>query len=90
VLKTARLFSPRPSQIPHTYPDRKRFILVSAAAESYFNKLLDLRRAFVEHQPVHSELPGGFREVVEVDRLADVAVDPDLIAADQVALLIGR
>ncbi len=24
----------------HTYPDRKRFILVSAAAESYFNKLL--------------------------------------------------
>jgi hypothetical protein len=34
-------------------------------------------------------LPGGFGEVIEIYRLADVAVDAELVAADDVAFFIG-
>ena len=51
---------------------------------------LVLGRAFVEHQPVHAELPSRFGKIVEVDWLANVTVHSDLVAANKIALFIGR
>ena len=47
------------------------------------------RGTFVKDQPVHAKLPSRFGEVSEVDWLADVAVDAELIGADNVALFVG-
>ena len=50
--------------------------------------LLEGWRNFVQYQPVHAELAGGFGEVVEVDWLTNVAVDAELIAPDKVSFLV--
>src|SRR5262245_57216427 len=48
------------------------------------------RRWLVQHEPVEAEVAYRFGELREVDRLADVAVDSELVAADPVLLLVGR
>jgi signal transduction histidine kinase len=44
----------------------------------------------VEHEPVEPMLGHGADELVEVDRLHDVAVDAEVVALDDVALLARR
>src|SRR6266700_8172269 len=47
-------------------------------------------RWLVQEQPVHAEGPGRLLELIEVDRLDDVAVDAQPVALDQVTLLARR
>ena len=47
-------------------------------------------RLAVEQQPVVSQVLGDFVELFEVDRLHDVAVHPQLVALDDVALFARR
>src|SRR6266481_3179364 len=42
----------------------------------------------VQEQPVHPETPSRFGELLEVDRLDDVAVNAEAISLDQVTLLV--
>jgi hypothetical protein len=47
-----------------------------------------LWRAFVDDQPVESELPCGFCELIELDRLADIAITPRAVTPQDVLLLV--
>src|SRR5207245_5106290 len=82
----------------------KQLIAVSATAMAARTKLWPRRRArmipdptlgrarqrFIQQEPVHPQRPGGFRELLEVHRLDDVAVDAQAIALHQVAFLARR
>ena len=49
----------------------------------------ECRRGLVEQQPVHAQRADGIDKLAEVDRLADIAVGAQGVAASEVLLLIG-
>src|SRR5881296_3822265 len=51
---------------------------------------LHLDRRLIEREPVDPELPCRFDELGEIDRLAHEAVRTEVVALDDVALLVAR
>src|SRR5512135_1003355 len=85
-----------------SYPPRRRALTTSLASFSessmirtFSRMAIPVRapgpsprsRRFVENEPIEAELADRFGELHEIDRLADVAVGPELVALDAVPLL---
>src|ERR1700722_559642 len=48
-----------------------------------------LGRRLVQEQPIQGQLLHGVQELIEVHRLANVAVDPRIVARGDILLLVG-
>jgi hypothetical protein len=46
--------------------------------------------ALIDNQPVQPNLADGFRELNEINRLADITVGPEIVASDQIRIFPRR
>jgi hypothetical protein len=48
------------------------------------------RRAFIQNEPIKTQLKHGLHELIEIHRLADIAIGPEAVTTEAVLLFHGR